>query len=701
MKSSILEILKENFTGLSVPEIKDNLDGTISYEELIKAITELEEEVKIYFTKKKKYILFENSHHKKGIISVNEKGFGFLLLEDQKDIYIDSSNMNGALNKDKVVVEIISKKDSEKPEGRILKVVKRNTNTLVGKVYFKKGIMYVDLDDKKVNMDIRIAKNKTKGAVADHKVVVKLLNDNFSKTNTMHDGEIIKILGHVNDPGVDILSIVTKLNIDYEFDKDTMREAQSVPSKINEEDIKKRKDLRNKKIFTIDGDDAKDIDDGIRVEKLENGNYLLGVYIADVSYYVRENTAIDKEAYLRGTSVYLADRVIPMLPHVLSNGICSLNEKVDRFAMSCEMEIDSKGNVVSYDIFEAIINSKRRMTYKKVNDILENNVIDPTYKEFEKDIILASEIADVLRKNKQARGYIEFDSEEPKIIVDDKGVPVDIQKRDRGKGQRLIEDFMIAANETVGSHLFNLELPSIYRVHGKPKKEKVEEFMGFISHLGYTVTGKKEFNYSTEVRNILDQLREQASDEEFEIITDLLLRTMEKAIYSEENIGHFGLGSKCYSHFTSPIRRYPDLTLHRLLKTYIIDNNMKAASMWGSKLPDIAKHTSETESKAVQCEREVDDMKMAEYMTYHIGEEYTGHISGVTSFGMFVKLPNLIEGLVHVSNMEGDHYICNRESLSLVGERKGKRYRVGNEVKIKVLKASKELAIIDFKLVEW
>ena len=525
-----------------------------------------------------------------------------------------------------------------------------------------------------------------------HKVLVKITNK--LKDNN-YKGEILKILGHKNDPGVDILSIAAKYEINDTFNDEVMNQTEKIPLEVLEKEKQNRKDLRNIEIFTIDGDDTKDIDDAISIKQKENGNYELGVHIADVSHYVTEDSPLDKEAYERGTSVYLADRVIPMLPHKLSNGICSLNPNEERLAQSCIMEINHKGEVVKYDIFQSIIKSKKQMTYKNVNKILEENIIPEGYEPFTKTLQMMSDLSKILRKTKENRGYIAFEINESKIIVDEKGKPIDIKLRERGTGEKLIEDFMIAANETVAQHIYFMELPFVYRIHGEPSEEKIENFRKFVSILGHKIVGNRKDMTPKGMQNMLSQLKDT---EEYPILASMLLRSMQKAVYDKENIGHYGLASKYYTHFTSPIRRYPDLIVHRLLRTYLYENkiNEETIKKYDYKLKDITQHSSERERAAVECEREVDDMKKAEYMQEHIGEEYNGIISSVTPFGMFVELPNLIEGLVRLDDLTDDFYTYSEETQSLVGKQNKRGYRLGDKIKIIVKSANKEAKTIDF-----
>ena len=698
MEEQILEILKNSDKALDIHEINDMLGFNTVEElkELIKEINKLEDELKIYRTKKDRFLLFNNSNLKIGKMIANKKGYGFVDIEGPEDVFVAPTNMNHAIHGDDVVVEVISKKGLQM-EGRIVKIISRKLKQMVGEVYFdKSGKPFVDLDDDKVKITVELDKNNLKGAMPGHKVLVKItkkLKDNN------YCGEIVRILGHKNDPGVDILSIVAKYEIPDTFLDTVIKELDSIPDSVSEEEMKGRTDLRSEVIFTIDGDDTKDIDDAISIEKLENGNYKLGVHIADVSYYVKEGSKLDDEAYLRGTSVYLADRVIPMLPRKLSNGICSLNPNEDRLAMSCVMEIDGKGNVVDYDIFESVIRSRIQMTYKNVNNILEKDIVNPDYEPYVDKLKLMAELAKILRKNKERRGYIDFDIDEAKIIVNDDGKAIDIVKRERGTGEKLIEDFMIAANETVASHVYFMELPFLYRIHGEPSEEKINNFLKFISVLGYKVNVKVKQITPFVLQDILEQLKDK---KEFHILSCMLLRCMQKAVYDKNNIGHFGLGSKCYTHFTSPIRRYPDTTVHRLLRKYLFEHKLDRDTInyIDEKLTIIGEHTSNTERNAADCEREVDDMKMAEYMMDHIGEEYTGMINTITNFGMFVELPNLVEGLIRLDDLTDDYYVYDEETFSLRGAHNKRGYRLGDIIKVKVKAANKEAKTIDFVVVK-
>ena len=698
MKEKILSILKESDKALSINELDSalNLNTIEETKEFSDALRELEDSYEIYRSNKNRYMLLENSNLRKGILRMNKKGFGFVEVSgEEEDIFIAPDNINKALNNDTVIVEILNKNSGEKREGRIVKTLERDLSTIVGEIYFKKDKGYIIPDDKKLDIQLEIDRDKSHGAVDGHKVVVKILRN---ITKNRYKGEVVRIIGHKNDPGVDILSIVCKYEINDTFPEEVIEELDSIPEEVREQDKKGRKDLTDVTIFTIDGDDTKDIDDAISVEKLKNGNYKLGVHIADVSYYVKEGSPLDKEAMDRGTSVYLVDRVIPMLPHKLSNGICSLNPGVERLAISCVMEIDNNGKTVDYEIFPSIIKSRLQMTYKKVNQVIEENEIPEGYEPFVNDLKLMDELSQIIRKAKINRGYIDFDVDEAKIIVDENCHPTDIVLRNRGRGENLIEDFMIQANECVATHIFYMDLPFIYRVHEYPKEEKIRDFISFVQSLGYTVKFNTKDISPKAIQNLINQLKDK---KEFKVLSSLLLRNMQKAIYLPQNLGHYGLASKCYTHFTSPIRRYPDTTVHRLLRTYLFNDDMsnQTINKWQEKLVYIAENSSFKERESVECEREVEDMKMAEYMEDHIGEEYKGIISGVTNFGMFIQLDNLVEGLIHVNDMK-DYFSFDEVTQSLIGERTKEKFTLGDEVLIKVKAASKEAKTIDFELVK-
>lgn len=694
MKEIILDKLRDN-TSLTIMELNDLLGLTTidEYKSLQNTLDEMVSDGILYYSdKKKKYLLLENSHLVKGTLSLNEKGFGFIIInKDIKDVYVNEKNINGAQDGDLVLFEYLNK-DKERPEGRIIKTIKRNYEPLVGEVILVDGEYFVKPDKKGAN--IYIPRDNLNGAVEGHKVVVTPLKEG----NRV--GKITKIIGHKNDVGVDILSFVYEYNFSPSFPDEVIEELDDIPSYLTEEEINKelssgRRDLRSEEIFTIDGSDTKDIDDAISLSKLDDGKYKLGVHIADVSYYVKEGTKLDDEAYFRGTSVYLVDRVLPMLPHKLSNGICSLNENEDRFAFSCEMIIDDKGDIGHYEIFKSIIRSRKKMTYEEVNKILEENTTSEDYKPFEKTLLLMNELSKILRKKMIRRGYIEFESTEAKIKVDENCHPTHIESRVQRSGEELIENFMIAANETVASSIYYKNLPGIYRVHDKPDEKRLGEFMKFLSLHGYVVNGKNKIDNPKDLQHILSQLEEVP---EVRVLHDMAIRSQAKAVYSDINIGHFGLGSKCYSHFTSPIRRYPDLILHRLLKDYNYNYSDRIISERKEELPVECEHCSIREQEAQNCERDVDKMKKAEYMMDHIGEVYDGIISGVQEFGFFVELENTIEGLVKAESIKGDYYVFDNDLMALIGKKSKKKYSFGDKVKVKVTRADKDRSEIDFEI---
>ena len=694
MKEIILDKLRDN-TSLTIMELNDLLGLTTidEYKSLQNTLDEMVSDGILYYSdKKKKYLLLENSHLVKGTLSLNEKGFGFIIInKDIKDVYVNEKNINGAQDGDLVLFEYLNK-DKERPEGRIIKTIKRNYEPLIGEVILVDGEYFVKPDRKGAN--IYIPRDNLNGAVEGHKVVVTPLKEG----NRV--GKITKIIGHKNDVGVDILSFVYEYNFSPSFPDEVIEELDDIPSYLTEKEINKelssgRRDLRSEEIFTIDGSDTKDIDDAISLSKLDDGKYKLGVHIADVSYYVKEGTKLDDEAYFRGTSVYLVDRVLPMLPHKLSNGICSLNENEDRFAFSCEMIIDDKGDIGHYEIFKSIIRSRKKMTYEEVNKILEENTTSEDYKPFEKTLLLMNELSKILRKKMIRRGYIEFESTEAKIKVDENCHPTHIESRVQRSGEELIENFMIAANETVASSIYYKNLPGIYRVHDKPDEKRLGEFMKFLSLHGYVVNGKSKIDNPKDLQHILSQLEEVP---EVRVLHDMAIRSQAKAVYSDINIGHFGLGSKCYSHFTSPIRRYPDLILHRLLKDYNYNYSDRIISERKEELPIECEHCSIREQEAQNCERDVDKMKKAEYMMDHIGEVYDGIISGVVEFGFFVELENTIEGLVKAESIKGDYYVFDNDLMALIGKKSKKKYSFGDKVKVKVTRADKDRSEIDFEI---
>lgn len=696
MKEKILEILKEETKGQNINEINNKLHlrGMEEITELEDNLKELVTEGVLHMSKNREYMLMSNTKSLKvGKLRINKNGNGFVECEPE-DIFVHSNDLNGAINGDFVEVEIKTRLNDPEPEGYIRNILKRDLKNVVGEMVKDKKTLAFKPDDEKLNIAVKLTKESMKGCVEGHKVIISIIKEIGNRTFL---GKVEKIIGHKNDPGVDILTIAAKHSIETEFSEDVKRELKNIPDEVCENDLIGRTDLTKEMIFTIDGDDTKDIDDAISIKR-DGKNYVLGVHIADVSNYVKVGSALYDSAFSRGTSSYLADTVIPMIPHQLSNGICSLNPEVIRLTISCVMTIDGNGKVISYDIFPSYIKSRKQMTYKNVNKILDENIIPEGYEEFADTLKLMHELSKILRQEKINRGYIDFGIDEAKVIQDENGKAIDIVKRVQGTGEKLIEDFMIAANETVATHISNMDLPFIYRVHDLPNAEKIEDFSNLIKQMGYQIHTNLNKITPVTMQKLLNEFRDK---DEFVILSDMLLRSMKKAIYSTNNIGHFGLASKNYTHFTSPIRRFPDLTVHRLLRTYLFENriDMETINFNAKYLIDVADHSSETEVNSVEAERDVLDMKMAEYMESHIGEEYEGIISGVTNFGMFVELDNLIEGLVHISTLDG-FYTYVPEMLSLISANKKNKYRIGDRVKIVVTNANKNQGIIDFELVK-
>ena len=695
MEQEIINLLKDKKnTSLTSIEINDLLgfEGIDEYSELEKVLNKLCTEGKIYYSeKKKKYTPIENTNFKTGKLLVNPKGYGFVVLDEsfnEDDIYVNGANLLDGRNNDTVIVEIINRNTRE---GRIVRILKRDDSILVGLLYENNGKYYVK-PDKDEYKDLYIPAESLKGAVPGHKVLVK-------PNNLGHEyiGEIIKIIGHKNDVGIDILSYVYEYGFEPTFRDEVISEVENIPTEVLQEEKEGRLDLRDEMIFTIDGDDTKDIDDAISIKKISNDVYELGVHIADVSHYVKKDSILDKDAYERGTSVYLVDRVIPMLPHKLSNGICSLNPNVDRLALSCIMNINSKGHVISYKINKSLIRSRKQMTYTCVNEILENNKVPDGYEPFVNDLKLMNELSNILRKKMVSHGYLEFNRPEAKILVDEKCHPTEIVLREQRTGEKLIENFMIVANETVAGYIEDMKVPGIYRVHDKPNLEKLAIFLKFLNRKGYNIKADINKFRNTDYQKLLKLFA--GKDEEI-ILSTFAIQTMSKAKYSDINIGHYGIASKRYAHFTSPIRRYPDLTLHRLVKDYTSHNDSKTVSYWKNKLFDIANQSSKKEQDAINCERDVEKMKKCEYMESHIGEVYEGIISGVTDFGFFVELNNTTEGLVRLDSLGGDYYTYNRELSAILGKNSKKMYMYGDKVTVEVIAASKDTCQVDFRLVK-
>ncbi|MBQ7668825.1 MAG: ribonuclease R [Clostridia bacterium] len=636
----------------------------------------------------------------KGIFESNERGFGFLRPDDDtEDIFIPPTFTGGAFDGDRVEVRVTSAGDENRgPEGKVIKILERNNKPIVGKFEKSKNFGFVVPENKKIGQDIFIPKSCFKGAKNGDIVCVEIVK--WPERRRSAEGKIVDILGKAGKPGVDILSIMYGYNLSEEFPDEVLAEVNKIPDVVPEKEIKKRRDLRNVRMVTIDGEDAKDLDDAVSIEKLENGNFMLGVHIADVSYYVKEGSPLDKEALKRGTSVYLVDRVIPMLPKKLSNGVCSLNEGEDRLAFTVMMEIDKTGKIVNSDIFKSVININHRMTYTVVTKILETKDKELTkeYKDVVKDFKLMRDLSSILRKRRKKRGSIDFDLPEAKVILDENGKPIEIKKYEITVSNNMIEDFMLAANETVAEKFYWLETPFMYRVHEVPDTEKIEEFSKFVYNYGYRVSGLNKA-YPKAFQEILEKIK---GTPEERIISTLLLRSMQQARYSPENLGHFGLAAQYYCHFTSPIRRYPDLFIHRVMSELIENNyefkNEKRVKKLKKLAKDGAKEASEAERNAMLAERDSVELKKVEYMSNYLGEEFDGVISSVTSFGFFVELSNTVEGLVRVEDMEDDYYVYNEKQYALIGERTRKVYKLGDEVRVKLARADVETKRIDFML---
>ncbi|TDF97040.1 ribonuclease R [Paenibacillus piri] len=705
-RNDILEFMRETaYKPMTYQELEKHfeINSAQEFKDFLKLLNELENEGLVLRTRTERYGVPERMNLLRGKLQAHAKGFGFLIPEDRDhpDVYIHANDMGGAMNGDTILVRITAKSAAGgKLEGEVVRVVSRAITQIVGLFQMNEGYAFVLPDDKRVVRDIFIPKEAFNGAMDGHKVVVRLVT--YPEGRAAAEGEVIEILGHKNDPGVDIISIIRKHQLPESFPDEVLEEATAVPETIAEPDLAGRRDLRHKRIVTIDGEDAKDLDDAVNVERLENGNYVLGVHIADVSYYVTEGSPLDREAYNRGCSVYLVDRVIPMLPHRLSNGICSLNPQVDRLTMSCEMEFDAGANVVRHDIFTSVIKTSERMTYTNVRKLLTDEAepdVAEKYAYLMDDFRLMEELAGKLRNRRMKRGAIDFDFQESKILVDENGKPTDIIKRDRTIAEQIIEEFMLAANETVAEHFHWLKVPFLYRIHEDPDSEKLTHFMEFITNFGYVVRGKGNTVHPRALQSLLEEIK---GTKEETVISTVMLRSMKQAKYDAHSTGHFGLAAEFYSHFTSPIRRYPDLIIHRVIREVLEQGNMddKRHEYLSARMDDIAKQSSERERVAVDAERETEALKKAEFMLDKVGEEFEGLISSVTGFGIFVELDNTVEGLIRLSDMHDDYYHYHEAQHALIGERTSRIYRLGDEVKVRVARVSTEEHTIDFELVD-
>lgn len=667
----------------------------------LKAVMDaLEAEGKVHVSQKGKY-LKGAGRTLRGVYQAHPRGFGFVTVEGETDdIFIPEKETNGALHGDTVEILLTASPEGKRKEGKIVKIAERGTAKIVGLYQVAKGKHYgfVIPDNQRFLQDIFVPEERAKGAVDGHKVVVELTS--YGSDNTKPEGKIVEILGHVNDPGVDIMSIVKSYDLPVEFPEKVMNQAERVPEEVSDADMAGRKDLREWVMVTIDGEDAKDLDDAVSLTRTEDGkNWILGVHIADVANYVQERSALDREALHRGTSVYLADRVIPMLPHRLSNGICSLNAGVDRLAMSCIMTVDAKGDVIDHEICESVIRVNERMSYTSVKKILEDHdeeettrYIDlvPMFEEME-------QLAGILRNRRHQRGSIDFDFPESKIMLDEEGHPMEIRSYDRNVATKIIEDFMLLANETVAEEYYWREIPFVYRVHETPDEDKIKKLAILINNFGYSLHISDEVRPG-QIQKLLAKI--QGTPQET-MISRLALRSMKQARYTPENDGHFGLAARYYTHFTSPIRRYPDLQIHRIIKDDLRGRmNEKKMEHYQTILPEVTRQASETERRAEEAERETIRLKKAEYMEAHIGEVFEGVISGITNWGIYVELSNTIEGLVHVANMHDDHYDYYEDRYEMVGEHTGKTYKLGETVYVRVIDADCLTRTIDFEMAD-
>ena len=698
MKEKIIKILNDELTRrLSLDGFKDilNISSSSEFKELVKIMNELTNEATVIESKSHEYSLTKYTDFVVGHLDLKEKGFGFVIPLDTQgdDIFISRDLINGAMNLDKVLVYVSRNRSGTRPEGEIRRVIERKYTHIIGTLQFRDGMGYLISDDKTIKQNIIIRKENYHGAYKFDKVRAKIINYAYKGKIECSVSEVI---GNINDKGVDIISKILKYDIDPIF-SDLVEKEASKYKEVLEEDYLGRRDLRNEMIITIDGDDSKDFDDAVIVKKLDNGNYHLGVSIADVSHYVTRGSILDQEAYKRGTSIYLPGTVVPMLPTNLSNNICSLVPGEDRLTISCDMEIDKTGKVTKYEIYPSVIKSYKRMTYSKINKIFEgDNDLNNEYTDLIEMFNDMRNLAKILKSKRDKIGSINFETDEAYIILNDKGKAEDIVLRERGISENIIEEFMLKANQVVAEHVYWLNLPFIYRVHDKPTEEKLHRLLKMCNALGFKVKGKSEIS-NFELQKLLENVKDTPAEKGINL---LMLRSMQKAIYSEHNLGHYGLAFDHYTHFTSPIRRYPDLIVHRLLREYFFNNNQstQVIDYYQEYMPGIAVNASETERKAVLLEREVVDMKKAEYISKFINKVFDGIISSVTGFGLYVTLPNTVEGLVHISDLRDDYYIYDENLMILIGERKHRIFRIGDKVKVKVMKAHISDGDIDFRI---
>lgn len=696
----ILEFMKDkSYVPMKAKEIASVLMVPKSeYEEFKNVINKLENSFKIRKNRKNRYSIV-NEQYIEGIYRGSERKYGFVIPNNKEigDIYIKENDKN-CLNGDLVLVEITKEKEKDfNAEGNIVKILKHEKDTLVGTFQNNKNFGFVVPDDKKFGTDIFISKKNFGKARNNHKVLVKITK--YPENGKNAEGKVIEVIGNINEAGVDMLSLIKEYNLPYKFLEEVVEEAKKEGNKVDKKDIPNRVDLREKDIFTIDGEDAKDLDDAVCVSKNSSGNYLLDVHIADVSYYVKENTLLDKEAVTRGTSIYMLGRVIPMLPRELSNGICSLNAGEDRFTLSVSMEIDNKGNVISSDVYKAVINVKERMSYTDVQKILDGqdaNILK-RYEKYINNFKLMEELANILKNKRLDKGYLNLDIPESKITLDKDGYAVDVKKYELKFANEIIEQFMLTANETIAEKFYWLQSPFIYRVHEEPDIDKVKELNKFLYNFGYKIKLNNDKVHPKEFAKILESVK---GNPEEKVISNLILRTLKVARYEAENKGHFGIASNYYCHFTSPIRRYPDLFIHRIISKYI-DNKYNITDDEILKYKNMAERyadsSSEREKIATKVEREAVNIKKAEYMSNKIGEEYSGIISNITPFGVFVELENTVEGLIRFENLGNEYFIYDDEHKHLIGEHSNVVYKIGDKIDIRVIEANKELRKISFE----
>ncbi|MDO4178405.1 MAG: ribonuclease R [Phascolarctobacterium sp.] len=683
---------------LSAEEIMESMPSSTDTKTVWEEILSMEESYEIMRTKRQTYVLPENAGYVVGRLQLTSKGFGFVIPDnkgDKPDIFIGQRLLNSGMNDDRVLVHVTSAPSDKKPEGEIVRIISRANSKIVGVFHQSKDYAFVTPKDNHIGKDIYVMRKNFNGAKDNQVVVVEITV--WPEGECKAEGKVTEILGRVGDVGLEILSIIKQHDLPLEFPKEVLDAAKSIPEKVQTSELDGRRDLRDLPIVTVDGEDAKDLDDAVYVKKINNNDYLLGVYIADVSHYVEEGSIIDKEAYVRGTSVYLVDRVLPMLPERLCNGICSLNAGVDRLAMSCEMHINTNGTITSYEIFPSVIHVRHRLSYNIVRNVLAGDEeLSNKYEDVVPMISVMDELRQILHAKRHKRGAVDFSLPEQKVILDEKLHPVRIEQRIQGDAENLIEEFMLAANETVAHHLYKKHRPSVYRVHGQPKAEKMQDLAKLLANFNVKFAPQEEVK-PKEIQKAIEAMHGRVEER---LVTAVALRSMQQAVYQTENIGHFGLAATYYTHFTSPIRRYPDLLVHRQLCNWMENPRMKKEDVepLTDRLEVAAEHSSLRERAAAEAERQTVELKKCEYMQEHIGEEFDGVISGVANFGLFVELANGVEGLVHITSLVDDYYDFYVDRYALVGSHTGKTYRLGDSLRVEVLNVNMEEVSIDFIL---